>query len=74
MTHQGTSVVRWNAHGCRYVVGKNVDGRTGLFVDNGVSWIPFDEQDLDEARLTLNAQVGEVLYVSIYRMPEESGS
>lgn len=59
-------VIRFNAHGCRYVVGKNTDGRVGLFTDNGESWIPFDEIDLDDCRCELGAEVGEVLYVSLY--------
>lgn len=69
-TGLGMPVVRWNAHGCRYVVGHNADGKIGLFVDNGVSWIPFDQEELQDCRFALSAEPGEVLYVSIYRMKD----
>lgn len=39
----GIPVIRFNAHGCRYVIGKNIDGKVGIYADNGVSWIPFDD-------------------------------
>lgn len=64
--------VRWNAHGCRYVVGRDANGKAGLFIDNGMGWVPFDEHDLEGCRRTLGAETGETLYVSIYRMKDDS--
>lgn len=64
-------VVRWNANGCRYVVGRDETGTAGLFIDNGQRFVPFDELDLEDCRSTLGAATGEVLYVSIYRLTDE---
>lgn len=67
------TTIRWNAHGQRYVVGKDQHGKVGLFADMGNGhWRPFDEEDLRDCRMTLECDPSEVLLCSIYRESPQS--